>query len=245
MEFTYDAYIKLMKALREKGYTPIRFCDVSKDIERPAIIRHDIDVDLQEALTMAQYEYKMGIKATYFVLLTSEYYNLLAKDSIYAAKSILKLGHEIGLHFDITAYGKEVSILEIDKAVKYEIALMEKVLDIKIKSISWHIPRKDLLGVHLDFTDECGLYNAYDPYFFEEYKYVSDSMMCWREPIEEYIENRKYTKIQILTHPIWYQENQYMTDQEILDHNRAKRFDAINKYLDNISPGYYSKRDLL
>ena len=42
MEYTYSAYRGLMKSLIANGYTPIRFCDVSEDIDYPAIIRHCI-----------------------------------------------------------------------------------------------------------------------------------------------------------------------------------------------------------
>ncbi len=245
MKYTYLAYKNLMSSLRAHGYAPIRFCDVSEDVTRPAIIRHDVDVDLQEALKMAEIENEVGIKSTYFVLITSEYYNLLTGKNIESAKNILGLGHEIGLHFDITAYDKDVSVKKIRGMIKREICLLEKALDIKVKSLSWHIPRRDFLGVHLDFLEDMGVWNAYDPYFYSGYKYVSDSMMRWREPLEEYIENRKYEKLQILTHPIWYKDIQEMTDNQILDNNKAKKHQTICEYLDTIKPGYFRGGEIL
>ena len=240
MEYTYSAYRKLMKNLKDNDYNPIRFCDVSDDIEYPAIIRHDVDMDLQNAMKIAKLENEEGIKSTYFVLLTSEYYNLMAGANVKLAKEILAMGHEIGLHFDITAYDKDMSINEIEGALKKEISLLETILDIEVKSVSWHIPRTDLLGVHLEFLEEMNIWNAYDPIFYSGYKYVSDSMMRWREPIEEYIENRKFEKLQILTHPIWYRNEQNMTDEEILDENRNNKLIVIGEYLDTIKPGYFS-----
>lgn len=239
MEYTYSAYKGLMRKLRTNGYTPIRFCDVSDDVEFPAIIRHDVDMDLKEAVKLANIEKEEGIRSTYFVLLTSEYYNLLAGDNFRCAREMLELGHEIGLHFDITAYNKDLSIDEVGGALKKEIELLEHILDIHVKSISWHIPRQDLLGKHLDFLDEMKIWNAYDPYFYSGYKYVSDSMMRWREPVEEYIEKKEYQKLQILTHPIWYREVHDKSDEEILDENREKKLDRIGRYLDTIKPGYY------
>lgn len=56
MEYTYSAYRNLMRSLRDNGYTPIRFCDVSEDIDHPVIIRHDVDMDLQEAVNLAKIE---------------------------------------------------------------------------------------------------------------------------------------------------------------------------------------------
>lgn len=239
MDYTYTSYKGLMEKLRKHNYTPIRFCDVSDEIDRPAIIRHDVDMDLQQAAIMAELEHEIGIRSTYFVLLTSEYYNLLSGKNMESVRKILKFGHEIGLHFDIMAYDENLSIEGVGGALKQEISCMESVLNRKIKSFSWHIPRKDLLGVHLGFTDEIGVFNAYDPYFYNGYKYVSDSMMRWREPVEEYIEKGMYERLQILTHPIWYHNAQDMTDVEILDQNRNRKQDIQDRYLDTIRPGYY------
>lgn len=240
MEYTYAAYRNMMKSLKNNGYTPIRFCDVSDEIDYPAIIRHDVDMDLQEAVKLAVIEKNEGIRSTYFVMLSSEYYNLLTGRNLKSAREILSLGHEIGLHFDITAYDAELSVNKLGGVLKKEISLLESILDIKVKSISWHIPREYLLGMHLDFLDEMGIWNAYDPYFYSGYKYVSDSMMRWREPLEAYIEKKQYKKLQILTHPIWYREIQNMADEEILRENRDKKIDIIGRYLDTIKPGCHS-----
>ncbi len=241
MEYTYSAYRDLIKSLKINGYNPIRFRDVSEDIEYPAIIRHDVDMDLSEAVKLAKIEKEEGIKATYFVLLTSEYYNLISGENLKNAKMLIELGHEIGLHFDITAYNEDMAVDEIGEAIKKELGWLERILEIKVKSISWHIPRLDLLGVHLDCIDELGIFNAYDPYFYSGYKYVSDSMMRWREPVEKYIERKKYKKLQILTHPIWYRDEQDMSDEEILDENKKKKLNVLERYLDSIKPGYFSR----
>ena len=240
MEYTYSAYRGLIRNLKDHGYIPIRFCDVSEGIELPAIIRHDVDMDLQKAVDMAMLEKEEDIKATYFVMISSEYYNLLAGNNLKNAQRILDLGHEIGLHFDLTAYDKNLSFKDLEKSLQKEIELLEYILDIKVKSISWHIPRQDLLNTHLGFLDKLGVWNAYDPLFYSGYKYVSDSMMRWREPIEEYIEQKKYNKLQILTHPIWYRSIQDMADEEILNENRDLKWKSLRQYLNTIKPGYSS-----
>lgn len=80
--------------------------------------------------------------------------------------------------------------------------------------------------------------NAYDPYFYNGFKYVSDSMMRWREPLLEYVKEKKYNKLQILTHPIWYRNEQDMTDLEILEKNLQNKICLLSKYLDTIRPGF-------
>ncbi len=62
MEFTYSAYNNLLQSLKDHGYSPVRFCDVSDEIEYPAIIRHDVDMDLQKALEIARLEIKNDVK---------------------------------------------------------------------------------------------------------------------------------------------------------------------------------------
>ena len=239
MEYTYTSYKQLLLSLKNNGYDMVRFCDVREREDCHAIIRHDIDMDLQEAEKIARIENEMGVQSTYFVLISSDYYNLFSKTNMESTNTILNLGHEIGLHFDITAYGPNIPIEKIGKALRREISIFESGFNIKIKSFSWHIPRNDLIGVHLDVADEMELFNAYDPAFYYGYKYVSDSMMRWREPIEDYIKSKKYKKLQILTHPIWYRETQDMIDVEILDNNHKKKSVIESRYLNTIRPGFY------
>lgn len=241
MQYTYSSYQGLMKKLSNCGYCPIRFCDVSDNIQNPAIIRHDVDLDMQKAAEMAEIEKNIGIKSTYFVLISSEFYNLFSSCNTNSAKRILSYGHEIGLHFDITAYEKNLPLNKLERALQKEISLLECGLGIKVKSVSWHIPRQDLLGRRLEMMERNGIWNAYDPLFYNGYKYVSDSMMRWREPVEEYIENKEYEKLQILTHPVWYRKEQDMKDEEILNQFREKRIYTGNKYLNTIKPGFLTE----
>lgn len=136
MEYTYSAYSELINSLKLNGYSPIRFCDVSEKIVSPAIIRHDVDLDLKKALEIAQLENDLGVKSTYFVLISSEYYNLLAGENLRSVFRILELGHEIGLHFDISAYDKDISLEEV---MCKELKLLESIIGTKVQSVSWHI----------------------------------------------------------------------------------------------------------
>lgn len=243
MDYTYSSYENLIETLICNGYKPIRFCDVSDEIRQPAIIRHDVDMDLQKAERMADLENRIGIRSTYFVLLSSEYYNIFSSKNMKSIQNILNCEHEIGLHFDIATYKNDLSLVDLKEKIGCEKSLMEKNFGIEIKSLSWHIPRKDLLGKHLEFLDELGgVLNAYDPYFYNGFKYVSDSMMRWREPLLEYVKEKKYNKLQILTHPIWYRNEQDMTAIEILEKNLQNKICLLSKYLDTIRPGFDQNR---
>ena len=62
-------------------------------------LRHDIDHDLDLALEMAHYEHQRGIRATYFLLHTCEYWND-PRLSLKCAQ-LTAYGHEIGLHLNL------------------------------------------------------------------------------------------------------------------------------------------------
>lgn len=111
MEFTVEAYKHLIKALIENGYT-ITGYDNYEGYEKAAILRHDIDMDIQKALEMARLEFELGVRSTYYVLLSSDLYNALSKNSIAYLKEILSLGHWVGLHFDEKKYEATDNVVE-------------------------------------------------------------------------------------------------------------------------------------
>lgn len=67
--------------------------------ENVIALRHDVDHDLDFALEMSYWEHQQGIRSTYFLLHTADYWNdprLFEK-----ALQIQDFGHEIGLHVNI------------------------------------------------------------------------------------------------------------------------------------------------
>jgi hypothetical protein len=233
-QFTYQWYISLLRSLRENGYSLIPFRDAEK-IEGPhAIIRHDIDVSLESAVPFAELEAREGISSTYFVLLSSRMYNLLDPRSEEKISQIIRLEHEIGLHFDITKY--EGSGETIERIIIREIGTLESLFGSKVNSISWHIPQKSLLGKRIPELYAAGVKNAYDPSLFYEYKYLSDSMMEWRQNPHDFNDSGKYPRLQILTHPIWYSRSGGANRGDILrGEYRSKRDDDV-RYLKAIYP---------
>lgn len=81
--------------------TSMTMRELAEHPERPNAIalRHDVDHDLDLALEMAHHEHERGIRATYFLLHTCDYWN----DERFAVKcaQLQAYGHEIGLHANI------------------------------------------------------------------------------------------------------------------------------------------------
>lgn len=201
MEFTYLAYEKLIKQLKDKGY---KFCDYTNYIgeNKAVILRHDVDTSLNKALEMARLENSLGVSAYYFVLLSTDFYNINSEKSLKILKEIRQLGGRIGLHFDEKKYNLK-SKEDYIKYVNYELDILSRVLEEKIDVVSMHRPSKDFLEMDLEIPN---IVNSYQKKFFNDFKYVSDSRMNWRENVEEIIDSEKYSQLHILTHPFWYSE---------------------------------------
>lgn len=205
MTFTYDGYLGLLNLLKENGYAIGDYNDW-KEYKRCAILRHDVDTDLQKALRMADLEYKRGIKSTYFVLLTSNFYNLYSLKNKKILKEIQDMGHAVGLHFDEAAYPEDAGNADKVKLdISKELGVMSEILDTKVVKFSYHRPSKVILDTNICLQ---GTVNVYGTQFFKRFKYLSDSRMQWREPVEEIIKSGKFSHMQILIHPFWYQEKE-------------------------------------
>lgn len=203
MDFTYSEYELILNKLKEKGYVFSKYYSAENEKNRNVILRHDVDISLKKAYEMAQLEHSNNVVSTYFVLITGDFYNAFNKESQYYIKKISQLGHDIGLHFDETIYGDKCDVV---KKIENEINVMENMLDgVQIKSVSMHIPSKRTLDSNY-VIKEGNIINSYSDFFFQKYKYVSDSKMHWREDIYDVIESEMYNRIHLLTHPVWYND---------------------------------------
>ena len=147
-----------------------------------------------------------GGKSTYFVLLTSDFYNVFSEASRKGLEKIRSLGHEIGLHFDEMQYGNGTGDLDsIREKILWEAKLLGEAAGCPIQAVSMHRPSKRTLDSDLFIP---GMVNSYGNIYRKEFKYLSDSRRRWREPVEEIIESEQYEKLHILTHAFWYQEKE-------------------------------------
>ena len=199
------SYISFINKL--KSFYKFKYFDEKINKHNNIILRHDIDYELDYALNIAKLNNKLRIKSTFFVLLRSNFYNLLSPHSIDILKHINYLGAKIGLHYDETIYTKDFR-----KNFLKEIAILEKFLKHKINIISFHRPSIKLSNKNKKYFN---FNHTYMGKFTKNIKYYSDSMKQFRfgNPLKsEEFKNKK--SMQILLHPIWWQ-----TQFEI-DHNK-------------------------
>lgn len=226
--FTYNGYADLLTTLREAGYALTSFEGRKTAKEPNAIIRHDLDVSVCKATAIAEIEKELGVTSTYFVMLTSPLYNVMDAENVSALAGIRNEGHEIGLHFDASKCDN-IGAVGFERAVLKELGIFRSIFGFEAKSVSWHIPQKELLGTRIDFLRQLGIANAYEPMYFKEYKYLSDSSMKWRENPYSFMDAPNYPLLQILTHPVWYGVNESDTYETIRAQMNRLREKAVSQ----------------
>lgn len=198
-DFTPAAYRALLAALLERGYEIRDYADADPG-KRHLILRHDIDMSLEAALPIAEIEKGLGLKAHYFVLLRTEMYNLFSEAARRVLRQLRELGHEIGLHLDASLYASDPAALQ--QAAAEECVALEAATGAPVRTISFHRPLKALLGYAEALA---GRPHAYQPRFFTQMGYCSDSRGAWHHghPLD-HAAVREGRALQLLTHPIWW-----------------------------------------
>lgn len=201
--FTYSYYEDFVCRMRE-AYHLITFQEGKSIVDkarRPLLIlRHDIDLELESALTLALMERDLEISATYFFMVSCPLYNVFSGNGAEKVSQILAAGHHFGLHFDCAIY-PDLSVNNIDYYVSRECQLLEGFFGHPIKAVSFHRPGSlELSGVTL-----AKLPNSYEMVFREEFEYFSDSRGNWARGNP--LESREFAtrkNLHILTHPLWW-----------------------------------------
>jgi hypothetical protein len=237
--FTRHGYRQLITALLAAGYTPTTF-DSVRPRHRDLIVRHDVDVSLDAALSIAELEHEIGVQATYFVMVSSSFYNLFSPDSQRQVARLSELRHRIGLHFDVSAY-RFNSLGDYSDQAARELALLAGIVRDAVEIVSFHNPHPELVNRERATGK---LAHTYEPRFFSELAYVADSGGAWRfgGPFERPAFSNG-TAIHLLTHPIWWVHDEptaapeftlkrFADDQRArLEQNLAAGFKAYREYL--------------
>jgi hypothetical protein len=206
-QFTYGEYRQLLTLIKA-GRTNLCFSDFGKS-DTPAsffILRHDVDFSLDAAVSMARIEAEMGLRATYFLLLTADTYNLLSENNCAVPRQLMELGHEVGLHYDVRAMAAmaERCASDLRTQLLYEVEILSRMTGCPIQSIAMHNP-----SVYGDdpFAGDNLYVNAYDPRFTKVATYFSDSCGAWRNDAHRAFGNSDIPdRLQLLIHPIFWAE---------------------------------------
>ncbi|RAZ55302.1 hypothetical protein [Campylobacter hyointestinalis] len=198
-DFTEQNYRNILKKILSDTIFYDEICDRDKFV----LWRHDVDFSIHRAYALAVLEKWGGVRSTYFIQLGSMFYNIFEQNIKELIFKILSLGHRLGLHFDPNAY-KISNKDDMEKYLLFEKNILENLFQTDIKVFSYHNPTDDILKY--DNFEIGGMINTYAKYFKDNVKYCSDSNGYWRFKRLENFLDEKNDKIQVLTHPGWWQK---------------------------------------
>ncbi len=140
-DFT-ESHYKLLLKTAKKNYSFEKFGNRSKG--QHIILRHDVDLSVHRSLSLAKIEKKFNISSTYFFRLRCEFYNVFEKSIVSRINEIIDLGHEIGLHFDLSFY-KNKTQSQMLNDLKWEKKILSELLDREIPVFSFHNPDETVM----------------------------------------------------------------------------------------------------
>jgi hypothetical protein len=174
-------------------------------VRRLRALQENIDFSPHRALRLAEIEAEEGVRTTYFIHLHSEFYNALEKDVTRCILRIKRLGHDLGLHFDIGYYDiPRGDIRRLAERLRFERHLAERIFESHIQTFSYHNPE---MGewIKVDRDEIAGMVNAYGGFLRKSYSYISDSNGYWRfRRLKDVIEAGTEKRLYVLTHPAWW-----------------------------------------
>jgi hypothetical protein len=201
-DFTHSHYKQLLlEAKKEYEFIEFNSSEINKD-KKTILCRHDVDLSIHEALNLAQIENEINVKATYFLLPHSEFYNLFEKSITEKVNEVISLGHSVGLHFDPIYYNIKTKE-ELEYWLNFEKEIIQKIFKVQINVFSFHNPTEEILK--FDDLSYAGMINTYANEIKVNVAYCSDSNGYWRfKRMYDVISTDKPKKLQILTHPEWW-----------------------------------------
>jgi hypothetical protein len=226
VDFTHAGYLDLLGFITSLG-RPIVSFDQIPSSGPYVILRHDIDFSLQNAVRMAELDRQANATSTFFVLLTSPYYNPLSFAGAAMVREIASMGHQCGLHYDCTGFellSSEQRLNRVDCLAK----TLEDVTGVPIRAIAQHKPASS--PIRQEFP---AYLDAYSVPFFKAIGYISDSRRRFVVPdVREFF--RSHDRAQMLIHPLWWKE---------VDQTRANVFRGLENDAMDVLRGQLSEEE--
>ncbi len=210
--FTFAHYGEIIQKALDEEY---QFPTFAKYIEKKPkgkmlFLRHDIDNHFYRTNEFARVENNLGVTATYFFRVHTGY-NIFEYNNYRVIKNLEAKGHEIGLHSEIGDFEKFNPGIDYFELLRREKRFIESCIGHEIKGFSTHrdldyqVNSLDIIK-EFDFKSLGFTYQAYQPEFHGEAKYLSETLnphIGWREKCPcKYIGTEE--KICILAHPAWW-----------------------------------------
>jgi hypothetical protein len=160
----YDDFLKYISSSDHFLIVPLKDFKKTTSTDKVVIsLRYDIDANINAAIKFAYREHKYGLKSTYFILHTADYYGKITGSSfqrnpqiIYYLKKIQNdFGHEIGFHNDLVT-------LQIVYGISPKEFLKNELAYLRGNKIN-------IVGTAYHGSPYCYIYKYYNAYFWNEY----------------------------------------------------------------------------
>ncbi len=201
--FDLDHYRELLRAIAAGGYSYAGFDSAPQ--AGSVILRHDVDLSLEAALTVAELEADENARSTWFLMTRSVFYNLDSREGDRAVARLRELGHRVAHH-----------------AVWPHVDLDHRFDPV----VAWHNPDPEYMTAPIE-----GAANVMSPPWFDPEHYRSDSNQRWRHGCpHEQLARGDFDWLQLLIHPeIWAFPGDTMgeTMRSFLDADRELRLEHL------------------
>jgi len=179
-DFTFDAYAELLAVLDREGVEPLTVREYVGHDDLPdrfAVLRHDVDRKIDNALRMARLEAARDVASTY-------YFRVPATFDPALLERVEALGHEVGYHYEDLdrADGDE---LRARDAFRENLRRVRAVCD--VDTVCMHgnpltpHDNRDMWPDPPRFDDYDLLGEAYLSMDFDDVTYFSDTGRTWRD----------------------------------------------------------------
>lgn len=229
IDFTLSCYEKYLKKAQKQGYNFVGYHNWADSLSKPTLLlRHDLDASVEQAVAIANIENKLGIKSTFFIMLTNCFYDIRDPDTYKKVQNIIHMGHNVALHYDVDYIpaGKVMCFDSFSRTLALQKNELEKILKCKIHSFSIHNPdflEQNLFETINEHNILEGMFNACSHSIMNQFKYCSDSNGLWRfDKFEDLIDANQYPFLYILIHPEWWTES-FMTRKQKIEESLLSR----------------------
>jgi len=203
--FSLSHYRELLERAKAGGYRFAAFegAPAAGDL----ILRHDVDLSLEAAVSLAEVEAEAGAFSTWFLMTRSVFYNLDSARGAWALERLGELGGRIA-HHAVWPH------LDLDGRFEHTVA--------------WHNPDPAYMTTAIE-----GATNVMSPPWFDRAHYRSDSNQHWRSGCpHEALARGELEWLQLLIHPeIWVFDGETMreTMESFLEAERALRRELLRE----------------
>ncbi len=169
--FTYDYFVRILKTVQEKFTLRLLGNGLAGDSAQSQLfLRHDVDVSINRALTMAEIEAEHGIQATYMFMPHSRLYDIQRDRKL--LRKFISLRHEVALHFDVDEHRRvqHTTIADVLADIDQDCQVISDITGESVRSVSFHRPMSQFIKG--EFT-VASLTNAYSAVLMKSY--ISDS----------------------------------------------------------------------